>query len=111
MRTKRLQGMLEMVFVIMLATIYMYVVGAIVVIEMLVDEKDDRERHRVVKLVIKEWRKAKNVEPEICVSFIAIREHLTKEKLISFGHCPKRMGGGPCPNFLLFFPNMLSLIF
>ena len=52
--------MLEMVFVIMLATIYMYVVGAIVVIEMLVDEKDDRERHRVVKLVIKEWRKAKN---------------------------------------------------
>ena len=40
----------------------MYVVGAIVVIEMMVDEKDDRvrERHRVVKLVIKEWRKAKN---------------------------------------------------
>ena len=38
MRTKRLQGMLEMVFVIMLATIYMYVVGAIVVIEMMVDE-------------------------------------------------------------------------
>ena len=34
----RLQGMLEMVFVIMLATIYMYVVGAIVVIEMMVDE-------------------------------------------------------------------------
>ena len=91
----------------------MYVVGAIVVIEMMVDEKDDRvrERHRVVKQVIKEWRKAKNVEPEICVSFIAIREHLTKEKLISFGHCPKRMGGGPCPNFLLFFPTMLSLIF
>ena len=55
----------------------MYVVGAIVVIEMLVDEKDDRERHRVVKLVIKEWRKAKNAEPEICESFIAIREHLT----------------------------------
>ena len=46
----------------------MYVVGAIVVIEMMVDEKDDRERHGVVKLVIKEWRKA---EPEICVSFIA----------------------------------------
>ena len=66
----------------------MYVVGAIVVIEMLVDEKDDRERHRVVKLVIKEWRKAKTAEPEICVSFIAIREHLTEEKLIVhfFGH-------------------------
>ena len=78
MRTKRLQGMLEMVFVIMLATIYMYVVGAIVVIEMLVDEKDDRERHRVVKLVIKEWRKAKNAEPEICESFIAVSyTHLT----------------------------------
>jgi hypothetical protein len=38
MRTKRLHGMLEMVYVIMLATIYMYVVGAIVVIEMMVDE-------------------------------------------------------------------------
>ena len=50
----------------------------------------------MVKVVFKEWRKAKNAEPEICVSFIAIREHLTKEKLISFGHCPKRMGGGPC---------------
>ena len=87
----------------------MYVVGAIVVIEMMVDEKDDRvrERHRVVKLVIKEWRKAKNAEPEICVSFIAIREHLTEEKSISFGHCPKRMEGGPCPNFLLFFPTYI----
>ena len=85
----------------------MYVVGAIVVIEMMVDEKDDRvrERHRVVKLVIKEWRKAKNAEPEICESFIAIREHLTEEKSISFGHCPKRMGGGSCPNFLLFFSH------
>ena len=89
----------------------MYVVGAIVVIEMMVDEKDDRERHRVVKLVIKEWRKAKNAEPEICVSFIAIREHLTEEKSISFGHCPKRMGGGPCPNFLLFFPLCCPLYF
>ena len=49
----------------------MYVVGAIVVIEMMVDEKDDRERRRVVKLVIKEWRKAKNAEPVICVSFIS----------------------------------------
>ena len=40
MRTKRLYGMLEMVYVIMLATIYMYmyVVGAMVVIEMMVDE-------------------------------------------------------------------------
>ena len=35
----------------------MYVVGAIVVIEMMVDEQDDRERHKVV---FKEWRKAKN---------------------------------------------------
>ena len=35
------------------------------VIEMMVDEKDDRERHKVVKVVIKEWRKAKNAEPEI----------------------------------------------
>ena len=78
MRTKRLHGMLEMVYVIMLATIYMYVVGAMVVIEMMVDEKDDRERHRVVKLVIKEWRKAKNAEPENCVSFIAVSyTHLT----------------------------------
>ena len=81
----------------------MYVVGAIVVIEMLVDEKDDRERHRVVKLVIKEWRKAKNAEPEICVSFIAIREHLTEEKSISFGHCPKRMGGTYLPEFFTLF--------
>ena len=38
MRTKRLHGMLEIVYVIMLATIYMYVVGAMVVIEMMVDE-------------------------------------------------------------------------
>ena len=38
MKTKRLHGMLEMVYVIMLATIYMYVVGAMVVIEMMVDE-------------------------------------------------------------------------
>ena len=38
MRTKRLHGMLEMVYVIMLATIYMYVVGAMVVIEMMVDK-------------------------------------------------------------------------
>ena len=38
MRTKRLHGMLEMVYVIMLATIYMYVVGAMVVIVMMVDE-------------------------------------------------------------------------
>ena len=74
----------------------MYVVGAIVVIEMLVDEKDDRERHRVVKLVIKEWRKAKNAEPEICVSFIAIREHLTEEKSIFFG-CSFSL---PAHNFL-----------
>ena len=49
--------------------------------KMMVDEKDDRERHRAVKLVIKEWRTAKNAEPEICVSFIAIREHLTEETL------------------------------
>ena len=83
----------------------MYVVGAILVIEMMVDEKDDRERHRVVKLVIKEWRKAKNAEPEICVSFIAIREHLTEEKSISFGHCPKRIGGCPCPIFFTLFPH------
>ena len=89
----------------------MYVVGAIVVIEMLVDEKDDRERHRVVKLVIKEWRKAKNAEPEICVSFIAIREHLTEEKSISFGHCPKRMGEVLARIFYSFFPTLLSLIF
>ena len=47
----------------------MYVVGAIVVIEMLVDEKDDRERHRVVKLVIKEWRKAKSAEAGFFVCF------------------------------------------
>ena len=62
--------MLEMVYVIMLATIYMYmyVVGAMVVIEMMVDEQDDRERHKVV---FKEWRKAKNAEPVICVSFIS----------------------------------------
>ena len=38
MRTKRLHGMLEMVYVIMLATIYMYVVGAMVVIKMTVNE-------------------------------------------------------------------------
>ena len=38
MRTKRLHGMLEMVYVIMLATIYMYIVGAMVVIKMTVNE-------------------------------------------------------------------------
>ena len=37
------------------------------------------------------------------------RRHMKKS--ISFGHCPKRGGGGPCPNFLTLFSTMLSLIF
>ena len=31
-----------------------------------------RERYKAVKVVLKEWRKANNAEPEICVSFMAI---------------------------------------
>ena len=33
------------------------------------------------------------------------------KKSISFGHFPKRGGGGPCPNFFTLFSTMLSLIF
>ena len=53
----------------------MYVVGTIVVIEMLVDEKDDRERHRVVKLVIKEWRKAKNACASKTMKIVMIKNY------------------------------------
>ena len=28
-----------------------------------------------------------------------LREHLPKEKMFSFGHCPNEWGGGPCPNW------------
>ena len=36
-----------------------------IVIEMLVDEYDDREVYKVVKVVTKEWKKAKSVDTGI----------------------------------------------
>ena len=34
-----------------------------------------------------------------------LREHLLQKRMFSFGHCPKREGGGgPCPNLLALFP-------
>ena len=41
----------------------------------------------------------------------SLREALTKKKMFSFGHCPKRGGGDPCPNFLtLFFHHVVPYI-
>ena len=32
------------------------------------------------------------------------------KKMFSFGHCPKRGEGDPCPNFLSFFPPVVPYI-
>ena len=45
------------------------------------------------------------------VWYLSFREHLTGEKSISFGLCPKRGGGEPCPNLLTLSSAMLSLMF
>ena len=52
------------------------------VIEMVVDEKDDREVHRVgmVVRVTKVWRKAKSAEAGICIRF-SCRENIIQIKL------------------------------
>ena len=52
--------MLKLVFVIMVATIYVCcwaIEEVISVIEMVLDEKDDRVVHKVEMVVNKEWRK------------------------------------------------------
>ena len=36
-----------------------------------------------------------------------VREAPTKKKMFSFGHCPKRGGGDPCPNFLTLFFHLV----
>ena len=42
---------------------------------------------------------------------IIVREALLEKKMFSFGHCPKRGGGDPCPNFLtLFFHHVVPYI-
>ena len=64
--------MLELEFVIMVATIFVccWTIGEVMsVIEMVVDEKDDREVHKVGMVVTKEWRKAKSAEAELCIRF------------------------------------------
>ena len=64
--------MLELEFVIMVATIYVccWAIGEVInVIEMVVDEKDDREVHRVGMVVTNVWRKAKSAEAGICIRF------------------------------------------
>ena len=40
-----------------------------VVIEMVVDEKDDRDVHKVIEVVTREWRKAESAETGIRFSF------------------------------------------
>ena len=53
-------GMLKLVFVIMVATIYVccWAIGEVKsVIEMVLDEKDDRVVHKVEMVITKEWRK------------------------------------------------------
>ena len=64
--------MLLLEFVIVVATIFVccWTIGEVMnIIEMVVDEKDEREVHKVGMVVTKEWRKAKSAEPEICVRF------------------------------------------
>ena len=64
---QELHGMLKLVFVIMVATIYVccWAIGEVIsVIEMVVDEKDEREVHKVGMVVTKEWRKAKSAKLE-----------------------------------------------
>ena len=47
----------------------------------------------------------------LLMSVSSLREALTKKKMFSFGHCPKRGGGDPCPNFLtLFFHHVVPYI-
>ena len=77
--------MLELEFVIMVATIFVCcwtIEEVMSVIEMVVDEKDDREVHRVgmVVRVTKVWRKAKSAEAGICIRF-SCRENIIQIKL------------------------------
>ena len=48
---------------------------------------------------------------QLAISLVRLREALLREKMFSFGHCPKRGGGDPCPNLLTLFSTMFSLIF
>ena len=69
---RELHGMLKLVFVIMVATIYAccWAIGEVIsVIEMVVDEKDDREVHKVGMVVTKEWRKVKSADAGISMRF------------------------------------------
>ena len=50
------------------------------------------------------------INPPLDERALILREALLK-KMFSFGHCPKRGGGDPCPNFLTLFSTMFSLIF
>ena len=64
--------MLLLEFVIVVATIFVccWTIGEVMnIIEMVVDEKDEREVHKVGMVVTKEWRKAKSAEAEICIRF------------------------------------------
>ena len=66
--------MLKLVFVIMVATIYVccWAIGEVIrrsVIEMVLDKKDDREAHKVEMVGTKEWRKVKSADAGICIRF------------------------------------------
>ena len=69
---QELHGMLKLVFVIMVATIYVccWAIGEVIsVIEMVLDKKDDREAHKVEMVGTKEWRKVKSADAGICIRF------------------------------------------
>ena len=64
--------MLKLVFVIMVATIYVccWAIGEVIsVIEMVLDKKDDREVHKVEMVGTKKWRKVKSADAGICIRF------------------------------------------
>ena len=69
---RELHGMLKLVFVIMVATIYVccWAIGEVIsVIEMVLDKKDDREVHKVEMVGTKKWRKVKSADAGICIRF------------------------------------------
>ena len=107
MRTKRLQGMLEMVFVIMFATIYVCCWGNSGHWDDggLEGWQGETQGGKAGHQGVEEGWKCWNWNLRVFYSYKGTREHLTEEKSISFGHCPKRMGGGPSPIFLLFFSH------
>ena len=40
-----------------------------------------------------------------------IRDGLLQKKMFSFGHCPKKGGGDPCPNFFYsFFHHVVNIM-